>query len=264
MTRHGLIIGTSHSAALRLAWNDGPAHWPAQWPAMTLDFAALHGVVADFQVTGHSLTARNPAARQKLQDFTGQSAFDLDAYDFVALCGGTTSTFHAVNLYNTTRWIGLPSARTSLGPGLSLLSARCFETALTGVIRAAPALPLLQAIKASGTKASLFAIPHPALSHDVLNQTQQHQGFIRLHRNGDAAALTQMLNRASLQAYAGLATYVPPPAVVREDDFFTDARFRRGATRLGNQDNLPQPADDFMHGNADYGRHILSALAALI
>lgn len=260
MTKRGLIIGTSHSAALRLAWKE----WSADWPSMTLDFAALHGSVADLSVTGQSLTGRHEANRQTLLRFSGQAAFDLAAYDFIALCGGTTSSFHAVRLYLAARWPGLPSTVQPLKPGVSLLSARCFQTALIGQIRSAAAFPLLTAIKASGIAARLYAIPLPALSHAALTQSKQHQGFVRLHRSGDDAAMAAVLHAASDTAYDGLATYVPPPQAVRKDDFFTRARFRRGATRLGTDDTTPQPKDDFLHGNADYGRHILTGLAALL
>lgn len=260
MTKRGLIIGTSHSAALRLAWKA----WSTDWPAMTLDFAALHGSVADLVVTGQSLTGRHEANRQTLLRFSGQAAFDLAAYDFIALCGGTTSSFHAVRLYLAARWPGLPSTLKPLGPGLSLLSARCFQAALIGQIRSAPAFPLLTAIRASGIPARLYAIPLPALSHAALTQSKQHQGFVRLHRNGDHAAMAAVLNAASVTAYDGLATYVPPPPEVRKDDFFTRARFRRGATRLGTDDTTPQPKDDFLHDNAEYGRYILTGLAALL
>ena len=260
MTRRGLIIGTSHSAALRLAWKQ----WSGERPAMALDFAALHGGMADFQVMGQTLTGRLDANRQTLLRFTGQASFDLGCYDFIALCGGTTSSFHAVRLYLAARWPGLPSAALPLDPGVALLSGRCFQAALIGQIRSASAYPLLTALHDSGTTARLYAIPLPALSHAALTISKHHQGFVQLRRNGDHAAMAAVLHTASVMAYAGLATYVPPPQAVRKDHFFTRARFRRGATRLGTDDAIPQPLDDFLHGNADYGRHILTGLAALL
>ena len=259
--RRGLIVGTSHCAALRLAWQA----WPADWPGMAIDFAALQGDVADFMVAGQTLTGRTDAARDTLRALCGQSEFDLTAYDFVALCGGTPSTFHAARLYALARWPGLPSvvAAPLTRPGVTLLSARCFERALTGIIRSAPAFPLLDQIRAA-TPARRFAIPHPALSRVVLTQTGQHQGFVQIHRNGDAQVLAHMLDQAAEAACGELATCLQPPPEVRKDHFFTHPKFRRGATRLGAQDNLPQPPEDHLHGNAAYGRLILSALHAAL
>ena len=52
--------------------------------------------------------------------------------------------------------------------------------------------------------------------------------------------------------------------VLRNDDFLTRARFRRGASHLGTNDRIPQPKDDFLHDNVEYGRYIFTALAALL
>lgn len=257
MTTRGLIIGASHAAALRLAWRD---HAPL-WPGLELTFAALQGDMADLQVTGTHLVPRSEDARTRLATFSGQDSFDLTQFDFVALCGGTASGFHAIQLYNAARCAALPSSRLHLGQTVSLISTRCFVTALTGQIRNASAMPLMRAI-AAACPARLFAIPHPALSHAVLRGGRQHAGFVRMHKNGDSAALAALMLQASLLAYDGLATLVPPPPQVRKDHFFTHTRFRRGATRLGSDDSLPQPPEDMLHGNAEYGRHILAELAA--
>jgi hypothetical protein len=261
MIQSGLIVGTSHAAALRLAWRA----FATQWPRMNLAFAAMQGDMADFLVAGPHLTARPGAPRDKLHLLSGQADFDLTAYDFVALCGGTASTFHATRLYALARWPGLPSvlANPMSKPNVSLLSSRCFEEALAGIIRGGPAFSLLNQIR-SVTAARVFAIPHPALSADVLRQSKQHQGFVQIHRAGDAAALARMLNSAAARACGDQATHVPPPAQLRQDHFFTDPQFRRGATRLGQTDTVPQPPDDLLHGNADYGRHILTGLHALL
>ena len=257
MIRRGLIVGASHAAALRLAWRQRAA----DWPGMDLTFAALQGDVADLQVAGGCLVPRDDAARSRLVHISGAERFDLSGFDFVALCGGTASGFHAIKLYNAARCAALPSAVLPMGPNLSLISTACFLTALTGLIRSTSAMPLLRSI-AAVSPARLFAIPHPGLSHVVLKGSAQYDGFVRMHRRGDAAALSQLLHRASLLAYDGLASLVPPPDAVRQDHFFTHARFRRGATRLGADDKVAQPADDVLHGNAGYGHHILSALAA--
>ena len=69
-----LIIGASHTAALRLAWRASPGHWPR----MDLTFAALQGEMTEFQVNDQTLTAQDPT---KLHRLTGQTQFDLTAVD---------------------------------------------------------------------------------------------------------------------------------------------------------------------------------------
>lgn len=252
MTLKTLIIGASHTAALRLAWRASPGHWPR----MDLTFAALQGEMTEFQVTHTTLTTKVPA---KLHRLTGQSHFDLTAFDVIALCGGTPSTFHALQLYTQARCLSLPSALAAPLDAPNLLSSQCFERALTGIIRDAPGHALLTQIRPV-TPARLFAIPHPALSAQILDQNRNHQGFAIIHRNGDGPALTQMLDHAAHRACGDLAQYIPAPPQVRQHRFFTHPDFRRGATRLGPDDALPQPPTDYLHGNAAYGHHVLSAL----
>lgn len=249
-----LIIGTSHTAALRLAWRAAPQ------PGLTLTFAALQGDMADFLVAGHSLTATDPA---KLARFSGQPSFDLTAYDAIALCGGTPSTFHGQRLYALARWPALPSALAAPLDAPNLISAQCFELALSGLIRTAPAFALMDLIRMA-SPTPLFAIPHPALSALVLTQSKRHPAFVQIHRNGDGPALAAMLDRAAHRACGDLARYVAPPTPVRQHGFFTHPEYRRGATRIGPDDSVPQPPDDPLHGNAAYGQHVLTALLAAL
>ena len=262
MIQRGLIIGTSHCAALRLAW----AASRSERSKMSLDFAAMHGDVSSLVVRGITLTGRSAEACASLECLSGAFEFDLTSYDFIAVCGGTTSTYHAIEVYRVARWFGLPSidARSiNSFEKWSLVSKRCAETAISALIRASSGRGLLAAI-VDVTSALCIAIPHPALSHDALKAGQSYATFQAVHKSGDGAALAQILDRASAAAFRGIATEMVPPLILRQDHFFTHSDFRRGAKRLGRNDNMPQPDSDYLHGNADYGQIILSALEHLI
>jgi hypothetical protein len=262
MTRRGLIIGTSHSAALRLAW----AKWADDWPAMRLDFAALHGHVSDFVVQDGCLTAASPEARATLSRISGANAFPLQDYDFVALCSGSPSCYHAIKLYNTARWPGLPSQRRPPKRGnqaMALVSSACFAAALTAAMRQAQALTLLAEIAAT-CPAQRFIIPEPPLSFDALAEKRRFKGFADLHQNGDAATLGQMQGDCAERACAGLGARIQLPPPVLAHAFFAHPDMRRGAKRLGTQDTLDQPTDDYLHGNDIFGRHMLTALHATL
>ena len=139
MTAHGLIIGNCHAAALRLAWRQHST----DWPDLSLDFVAVQGDgISDLAVDDLTLSSPTDAVRANLTDLNGQDRFDLSPYDFIALCGGTPSSYHAVHLYQTARWPGLPSVAADPSP-LTLLSTLCFEHALAGVIGQAPVCPIL-------------------------------------------------------------------------------------------------------------------------
>ena len=257
MTRTGLIIGASHAAALRLAYGK----WRGDWLGMTLEFAALQGSVDDLMVQDGTLVARDDAARAKLQVSSGKTSFALADYGFVAVCGGVSGSFSGIRLYNQARCHALPSVAAGQMPTgeVSLLSNACFAAALRGIIRSRAAFDLLTCIGQTVDQ-PLYAISEPMLSYAGLADKTRFHGFRTLRRNGDAQAMAILLEAASSSAYAGLAHYIPPPDAVRKDGYFTDPALRRGATRLGAADQVPQPADDYLHGNADYGRHILTAL----
>ncbi len=253
----GLIIGASHCAALRLAFTA----WRYDWPGMDLDFAALQGSVADLTVQDGHLLPKDDAAGARLQTSSRRSSFALIDYGFIAVCGGVSGSFSGIRLYNQARCFALPSVS---GPypaacAPSLLSTACFTAALTGIIRGNAALPMLTSLR-DATGVPLFAISEPLLSFAALQDKSRFHGFRALHRNGDADAMATLLQTASAAAYADLAQHIAPPDAVRQDGYFTQSDLRRGATRLGAADQVPQPADDFLHGNAAYGRHILTAL----
>lgn len=253
----GLIIGASHCAALRLAWTA----WRCDWPGMDLDFAALQGGVADLMVQDGHLLPKDDAAGARLQTSSRRSSFALIDYGFIAVCGGVSGSFSGIRLYNQARCFALPSVSGPIPVPCAqpLLSTACFTAALTGIIRGNAALPLLTSIR-NAVDLPLFAISEPLLSFSALADKTRFHGFRALHRNGDADAMAGMLEAASDAAYVGLAQHIAPPDAVRKDGYFTHPDLRRGATRLGAADQVPQPADDFLHGNAAYGRHILTAL----
>jgi hypothetical protein len=184
----------------------------------------------------------------------------------VALCGGTPNVFQAMTLYLKARCLALPSthgARLHKDTGWALLSDGCFATALTALVAASPGFALLRALQMAGVTRR-FVIPAPLLSQAALGVSRRHAGFALLQAAGDAPALSALYDAACLRACADLGQLVALPDAVRHDGFFTRSEFRRGATRLGATDSTPQPEDDFLHGNAEYGRHVLQALVTLL
>ena len=85
--------------------------------------------------------------------------------------------------------------------------------------------------------------------------------FRRIAESPDAADLSYHYDLAATGALGALARTILQPAATRAGGFFTDPRFRRGATRLGATADTPQPPDDMLHGNADYGAVVLDDLA---
>lgn len=257
--RLGLIIGDSHAAALRLAARG----FADDLPGVTFDFAAMHGEMTNFTIRKGALTARLKKDRDRLALLSGRESFDLGDYDFVAVCGGAPSNFHALRLYQKARFAALPSVAGSdlpRNPDWMLVSEACFATALAGLMRRTSAFALLAELEKAGVKRR-FLIPMPLLSIAALGAGQRFQAFAELDAAGDALAMAALMDRAFAESCDTLATPVPWPQEVRHNHFFTRPEYRRGATRLAAKEDQPQPEDDFLHANADYGRAVLKALA---
>ncbi len=257
MTRRGLIIGNSHAAALRLA----ATAFAADWAGLTLDFAAMHGEVTGFAVRDGHLTGQMIEDRARLQQISGRDSFRLADYDFLAICGNTPSGFQPVQLWRQARCTALPSTQAAAlhsGTDWALLSTPCFLAALTGLMQAARAFLLLADLAPLGLPT--FLIPTPLLSATAIDRAPRFAAFSDLHHQGDGAALAALAEQALLAATGPRITAIHWPAEARQHGFFTHERFRHGARRLGTHDSLPQPSDDVLHANADYGRLVLTAL----
>ncbi|MEI6099237.1 MAG: GSCFA domain-containing protein [Alphaproteobacteria bacterium] len=118
MTPRNLIIRTSHTTALRLAWTGGQQDLPEN----ALDFAALQGMVDDLTMQDGHLMAKSDDARDRLLATSGRTHFARNDDAFIAVCCGVSGAFSAFRLYQC----GLPSlarGTTHLKPSKSLLSA---------------------------------------------------------------------------------------------------------------------------------------------
>ena len=107
----------------------------------------------------------------------------------------------------------------------------------------------------------VLIVQEPRLSQDAIGAGRKYQGFARIAKGRDAARLSALYDRAHEVACGTGAQAIVQPAQTRAGEYFTDARFRRGAVRLGLRADVPQSADDMMHANAAYGGLVLDQIA---
>jgi hypothetical protein len=252
MTQRGLVFGNSHAASLRLAWR----LQQADWSDLVLDFAAASGEGMDtFVLQNGVLSTPDVKARDNITALNGRHEFDLRSYDFFLICGGTPSMFHAVHLY---RAAGIPAFARSVDGDRQLMSRACFQAALAGVMQGGMGYRL--AVKLAAMGKPCFVTGHPRLSVAARADPKSFAGFLRVEQNKDAAQLSALFDAAAIDAFAGLATYLPQPPATITDDIFTDEAYRRGAIRLTPTDDVAQPPQDYLHANAVYGALIIDGL----
>lgn len=253
MTMRGLVFGNSHAAAFRLAWR----RQAAQWPGISLDFAAAAGEGMDtFVVQDGVLSSADQAVRDNLIVLNGTAEFDLRHYGFFLICGGTPSMFHAVHLYRAARIHSFGSMAQD--DGRTLMSRAGFQAALSGIMQGIMGHRL--ALRLAVMDKPCFVVGHPRLSIAARADPKTFAGFLQVGRNGDAAALSALFEAAAVDAFAGVATYLPQPPHTIGDDVFTADAYRRGAIRLTAHDDVAQPVQDFLHANADYGALLIESL----
>ncbi len=261
MTLRVLILGTSHCAALRAAAGADRHSDALTWRGMTLRFAAIpNDHAAAMRLQDGVLTAAGDTACRLLRRINGQDRFDLADVDAVAIAGGLMNSFAVARLYADARWFPLPSLVADGGvppPGLPLISEAAAMAVLCGGVAEAPLYPVLCCLQGR----PVFVLQDPRVSQDATTGGKKMARFRRIAESPDAADLSYHYDRAATGALGALARIILQPAATRAGGFFTDPRFRRGATRLGATADTPQPPDDMLHGNADFGAVVLDDLA---
>lgn len=258
-----LVIGSSHTAALRAALGAGRGADPLPWGRMQVAFAAAPDrAPGALVIAGDHLAVPDPDAARQFRRICGRDRFALAAVDAIVFCGGLLAPHAVVRLWTEARWFPLPSAR-DLPQGLALLSEAAALAAAGAVARQALLWPLLAALQARGGT-PLVALQGIRLSQDGIGTGRRMAGPTRIARGEDAAALSGFYDRATRAALEPLARVILQPQDTRSLGFFTAPAFCRGATRLSAADDMPQPDGDFLHGNAAYGARMLDAIAAAL
>jgi hypothetical protein len=260
---HVLVIGNSHTAALRAALNHGPGGGVLPWGALRIRFAAApEDATGRLELRGEHLVVPDEETGRLFRRFNGADRFDLAETDAVVFCGGLLMAHAVTRLYGRARWFPLPSAR-GLPADLPLVSEAVALASLRGTVPDLLLWPLLAALAARG-RPRLIVLQGNRHSRDVVGSGKAALGLTRVAEGPDAAALSDFYDRAAAAIFAPLAQVILQPQDTRADHFFTDPVFCRGAARLAKTPDVPQPPTDFLHGNAAYGARLLDAIAATL
>jgi hypothetical protein len=240
------MIGNSHVAALKMAWDN---RRPEIADGVSIAFfSAQTNFLERLEREGTVLVPGTEAAREKLA-FTSGTAdgrIDIARYDAVAM---VASSF-GINLPRL--YAGFPTwERQRFVPDAGIVSAACLEAYVAQDIEESIAVRLVDKIRAIAPLPVLL-VSAPYVSARALDEPQwKDEACLRDH---DFLARYTARCRAAAERVAARHDC----EVVWQDDVtagppgFTSLEFGRNPVRF-NMHDLRMPEFDMRHGNEDYG-----------
>jgi hypothetical protein len=251
------IVGNSHVAALRKAWEP----WRRAHKGAKLDvtfFGSHSASLRNVTARDGRFTTDDAAVRRTLAMTTGRADPELAIADFdlFVLYGLVNPNWYVA--YSAGEGIDRPPTLPRVSRGLlRALAEQAFRQSLAmhmyGLVRSASQAPVIVA-------------PQPYLSQAVIGDPNQSP-------YGDAppadlaarpallSALDEVL--AAAAAREGFR-WLAQPAQTVVDDHWTRPEYCVDSVRLSAQMDIAHPDDDYAHMNQRYGDAVLDILAALI
>lgn len=259
------LFGTSHLAALRLAYQAEPE----RWPTLAITFVGATGSkLLDHQIKNGIMSAGNPALQRSFRVMAGVKTLKLQDYDAFALSGCQIGPHMIGHLYGQARWTSLPSYKNAgLDPTgkLSLMSEAAIDAVLHHRITHSVAGVLGRNLRHStGAPVLVTSSPRPDAA---LMKMKKHKLIAQKRAvwQGDASHLSDRYDGLADQCFADMGlSYLAQSSHTIRDHLLTRTIYMEGAIRLTEKETIPQPKDDLMHGNAAYGAAVLDQIIAAL
>jgi hypothetical protein len=265
VNRLGCVLGDSHMACLRLAWEG----MKSDVSGLSLDMFGCHGAgLRDTMLDSGRLVPTSKTTRAAFEIYGGRADIDLAAYDFFVVVGCGMSIFSALSVYYSNSFLELPSMDSHLKvdwpeEGKALISKACFAQAMKDTLARSIALHVACLLQQAGPAPVLISIqPRPCVTS--LKQPGKYPAFRTAIRDGNAALLSEMFSRSCEDVCGGDFGVLHQPADTIEKNIFTAPEFTSGAVRLAKNMDLSQPDHDTLHANEIYGRRIIRQIQTRI
>ncbi|WP_428928178.1 hypothetical protein [Marinibacterium sp. SX1] len=249
-----VMIGSSHTAALRMAWD---AMTPEDRP-FDLDFlVAPAGIFAELSMQdGHVFGLHDPdllptKARVSLERLNGSLTVDVASYDWVILVGHAFTDMGLLSLLEHADVDGLRAVGAD-----QIVSRPAFDALLTASIARALPDPCWH----NRTDTRVCVVQRPRQSEAALEASRKLAAL-----NRDSTGLGEALDYCTAAATRALEplglALIDQPAETIGARGLTRAEFSRGSIKLNERTH---DDDDNAHMNPDYGalqwREILETL----
>jgi len=249
------ILGNSHAAAWKLAWDQ---HQSSFNGTTIRFFAAPGGNLKALTASNGKLIADRPKLQKYLQVTAGCDSISPDEYDaFCILACGTTvlSLLKVYRGYRTENHRGLSEEQ-------ELISEPCFDAAAASMVAENFAFDLQRSLE-SVTSKPIFLVPQPMPSEAILSDPSEGI-WRRAHEAGDESNLAASFLRVLDKVGEGRLHIVSQPEGTLKSGLLTDKAYSEGSVRLKDPAE-EHPENDYLHMNAEFGllalRHFIAAAA---
>lgn len=253
MSRERLVVvGNSHLAALKLAWDAVPA---AARPFPARFFGARRHGLDELAVDGGTLVPASDHVREQLRFTSGGDDVIAVAGRDVAVVGHAVSVVPLLRLLEGHR---LPGAGAA---GAAPVSRGFLAEAAVDVLTNAPGLALFGKLRAAGARA-ILVVPEPLPAETI----REHAPYAAWWPPAAQLAALHAAYRAALDGLAARhgVTILDQPAETIVPPAYTAAAFTRGSRRLTPGFAEPHAPSEPFHMNEAYGAAVLAVLARAV
>lgn len=247
------LIGNSHAGAWKRGWES----IAPRYPHVSLSvFASAAKTLKFLQPDGPVFTTDHAELRSHLER-GGAPVIDTRAYDLFVLVLANFGVPQIVQLYS--EWRG--DSHKGREGGFTLISDACFRAAAAGRLNHALGARLYHELAAMTGK-PIYAVPPPLPREGVLQSSVPHHlSWHMVHRAGDDGAIATLFEELLAEFCGNRAIPVRQPSVTLHSPILTQDRWAVDAHKAFGTEG-PQPEDDVVHMNGEYGELCLADLFA--
>jgi len=243
------VIGSSHAGAIKLGWEALPEPDRSGWSADFFVAVAQRG--RSLAIAGSHLVTDDEELRADFRRTSGHSEhIEPDLYQAFFIIGFDLSPTSMDKLAKRMRtWMFVE-------PGRSVVSQRCFEAAIEGIVRATTAVEIARMVR-SLSPAPIIVMPAPQPSAEIETSAEEDEGWLKKPAMAEALFAATRRGLASLERSEGFLALNQPAETLVPGQAYTRPDFARDAVNgLGKI----RPADMF-HMDAKYGELVARDLA---
>lgn len=255
MPRNPLLIGNSHTAALRIALRDDPGRWPGFQPAVS---AMPGGTLGELELRGEALHPITDNARKQMRFYNRAACLPLRDHDGFVVVGGLS--FAAIaRSQDSHRSLDFPS----MGRGVTcqLVSTGFADALIRYRIEHSPALRLIRFLAGLKQGPVLF-LDTVFPSSDCRDDPQGFAAHVAMAERGDGAAYHGRYLRVLHEVLGSDACHVPQPGRTVVDAVFTAPEWMRGSLRMNPHRDVAHEPREYGHANAACGALQIDAILA--
>jgi hypothetical protein len=253
MQLRGCIIGDSHVAALKQAWDQ----LSTRYEGVDLDiFGSIRQTLNLLELDGSHLVSRDKEVKSFLLKTGGSEYIDLDKYDFIFTAGLVVSTFQAVHLAGEHPTFSMKRASGML----TILSEAAFIETVKDRIKAALGYKIYEMCKiASNARVGMIVTPAPCEDMFKLPTGQEsvHKSYRAIVEARDEKVVKTLFDQAVAELSSDGVTIITQPQETFSSEITTKRKYMSNSSPLGNLENF---RNDNVHANSDYGSLILTNL----